>query len=255
MPKNPSQQPSFPPHGLLTRLAFGELPGIVAAQQKDRADLLRAYADIYLEEEIRREALVKDWGAFVRFLRLAAAESGQMLNYAAIAREAGISLPTVKSHYQLLEDMFVGVRVPAYSGSPRKSILSTPKFLIFDLGVRHAAAGLMPSEDIVRADPGRYLEQWVGLELWKRLSYAGNGSLFHQRSKDGAEVDFIVQQDNRLVPIEVKWTEHPSLRDARHLITFLNENPKRAAQGFIVCRCTRALKLDERITALPWFLI
>ncbi|MBI4395527.1 MAG: ATP-binding protein [Elusimicrobia bacterium] len=243
----------FPPDDLLTRLAFGELPGIVSADPQDRADLLKAYADIYLEEEIRREALVKDWGAFVRFLRLAAAESGQITNFAAISREAGLSIPTVKSHYELLEDMFVGLRVPSFSKSPRKNILSTPKFLFFDLGVRHAAAGLAPSKDIVRADPGRYFEQWVGLELWKRLHYSREGSLYYQRTKDGAEIDFIVEHRNRVIPIEVKWTEHPTLRDARHLLPFLKENAKNAPQGFVVCRYPRPLKLAGNVTAIPWF--
>ncbi len=98
---------------MLTRLAYGALPGIVTADQKYRAGLLKAYAFVHLEEEIHREALVMDWGAFVRFLQLTAVESGQMLNYANISQETAISQPTVKSHYQLLKDMFVGLRVPA----------------------------------------------------------------------------------------------------------------------------------------------
>jgi predicted AAA+ superfamily ATPase len=150
-----AKQP-FPGWDLPTRLAYGGLPGIVTAAPQDRQGLLKAYAFVYLEEEIRREALVKDWGAFVRFLQLAAAESGGMINYANISQETGISQPTVKSYYQLLEDMFVGIRVPAYAKSPRKNLLSTPKFLFFDLGVRHAAAGMNPSPDWWRPIPARF---------------------------------------------------------------------------------------------------
>jgi len=238
---------------LETRLAYGALPGIVTAEERDRTDLLKTYAFVHLEEEIRREALVKDWGAFVRFLKLAAAESGRILNYAGISQEAGISQPTVKSYYQLLEDMFIGFPVPAYAKSPRKNILSTPKYLFFDLGVRHAAAGLTPSPEIVKVDPGPVLEQWVGLELWKRLQYLGQGSLYHQRTKDGAEIDFIVEREGVLTPIEVKWTKNPTARDARHLITFLKEKPQESRQGYVICRCPRPLQLHEQVTALPWF--
>ena len=252
-PKGKGPGRPFPEWDLVTRLAYGSLPGIVAADPQDRAGLLKAYAFIYLEEEIRREAFVKNWGGFVRFLQLAAAESGQVLNYANISQEAGISQPTIKVYYQLLEDMFVGLRVPAYAKSPRKSVLSTPKFLFFDLGVRHAAAGLGPSPEVVRANPGPLFEQWVGIELWKRLQYLGEGNLFHQRTKDGAEVDFIIERGNRLTPIEVKWTEHPTLSDARHLLTFLNEKPRQAKHGYIICRCPRPLLLSDKITALPWF--
>lgn len=243
----------FPAADLLTRLTYGELPGVVAAEAADRAELLRAFAFVHLEEEIRREALVKDWGAFVRFMQLAAAESGQMVNFAAISQESGVSQPTVKSYYQLLEDMFVGFRVEAFSRSPRKALLSTPKFLFFDLGVRHAAAGLKATPDVVKVNPGPFFEQWVGIELWKRLQYLGEGKLFHLRTKDGAEVDFIIEQGGTLTPIEVKWTERPTLQDARHLLTFLAEHPKQAKRGCIVCRCSRPAQLHEKVTALPWF--
>ena len=128
------QEKPFPASDLLTRLAYGELPGVVAAPESDRAELLRAFAFVHLEEEIRREALVRDWGAFVRFMQLAAAESGQMVNFAAISQESGVSQPTVKSYYQLLEDMFVGLRIEAFSRSSRKVLLSTPKFFFSILG-------------------------------------------------------------------------------------------------------------------------
>jgi predicted AAA+ superfamily ATPase len=238
---------------LVERLAFGDLPGVVTAEADDRAELLRAYATVYLEEEIRREALVKDWGAFVRFLRLAAAESGQVVNYAAISREAGPSLPTIKSHYQLLEDMFVGFQVPAYTKSPRKNLLSTPKFLFFDLGVRHAAAGLRPSPELVAVDPGAFFEQWVGIELWKRLQYLGEGALHHLRTRDGAEIDYIVEHRGKIIPVEVKWTERPSAADARHVAKLCEEKPRQAPHGYVVCRCSRPLRLTDHVTALPWW--
>jgi predicted AAA+ superfamily ATPase len=247
--------PPFPPTSLVERLTFGELPGIATAHEQDREALLRAYAFVYLEEELRREALIKDWAAFTRFLRLAALESGGIVNHASIASQAAISAPTVKSHYQLLEDMFVGVRVEAFSGSARKHVLSTPRFLLFDLGVRHAAAGLSVSRATVLADPGPVFEQWVGLELWKRLQYRGAGKLTYLRTKAGAEVDWIVEDGKKVVPIEVKWTDAPSSRDARHLRALLAELGPRAPEGYVVCRCERPRRLEDRVTAIPWWMV
>jgi predicted AAA+ superfamily ATPase len=225
----------------------------VDSEEQDRPTLLKSFALVHLEEEIRREALVKDWGAFVRFLQLAASESGQILNYAAIAQETGLSQPTVKSHYQLLQDMFIGFQVPAYSGSKRKNLLSTSKFLFFDLGVRHGAAGLEASPEIVKVNPGVFFEQWVGIELWKRLQYLGGGQLHYLRTRDGMEIDFIIEHAGKLIPVEVKWTEKPSRSDARHLRTFLSEHPKKADQAYLICRCSRPMELCEGVTALPWF--
>ncbi len=245
-------EPRFPATDLIDRLTFGELPGVAIAARGARADLLRAYTLVYLEEELRREALVKNWPAFARFLQLAAAEAGRMINYAGISREAGVSLPTVKTYYQLLEDMFMGFRVTAFSGSPRKSLLSTERFYFFDVGVRNAAAELPLETAAVRANPGPVFEQWVGIELWKRLQYLGRGKLQYLRTKAGAEVDFIIVRGSELTPIEVKWTEHPTIADARHVLTFLREHPRHAPHGYIICRCSVPLALTERVTALPW---
>jgi predicted AAA+ superfamily ATPase len=250
----PLEQP-FPPVELVERLTFGELPGIATAPRARRADLLRAYSFVYLEEELRREALIKDWAAFARFLQLAAAQSGRIINYAGIAREAGVSLPTVKAYYQLVEDMFIGFRVTAFSGSPRKSLLSTERFCFFDVGVRNAAAELPLQAAAVRANPGPLFEQWVGIELWKRLQYLGHGKLHYLRSKAGAEVDYVISRGGRFIPLEVKWTERPTAGDARHLRTFLDEHRGTARHGYVVCRCAAPLAIDDRITALPWWFI
>ncbi len=242
----------FPVWDLESRLAYGSLPGIVTSDVEDRPELLRAYTSFHLEEEIRREALVKDWGAFLRFVQLAASESGQILNYASISQETGISQPTVKSYYQLLEDMHVGFRVLAFSKSSRKNLLSTPKFFLFDMGVRHAAAGIHPSLEAVKVNAGSFFEQWVGIELWKRLQYLGSGRLFYQRTRNGAEIDFIVEYNDRLIPIEVKWSEHPNLQDARHLLNFLKEHPKQAKRAYVICRCVAPMEIHEKVLALPW---
>jgi len=251
-PKGRTPDHPFRSWALDERLAWGALPGIVAAEEKDRADLLQAFAAVHLEEEMRREAMVNDWGAFLRFLRLAAMESGQIVNYSAVAQQTGLSLPTVKNYYQLLEDMYVGVPVSAWSGSQRKNLMSAGKFLLFDLGIRHAAAGLRPAIETVQANPGPLFEQWVGLELWRRLHYLGGGGLHYLRTYAGAEVDFIVEHEGQLIPVEVKWSENPAPGDARHLLTFLDENRKRAKRGFIVCRCRRPMQLHDRVMAIPW---
>jgi len=246
--------PRFPARGLESRLVFGDLPGIALMDDdKDRADILSTYATAYLEEEIRREALVKDWGAFLRFLKFAAGDSGGIVNLAAISRETGIGAQSIKAYYQLLEDMFTGFSLPAFSGSARKSALSSPRFLFFDLGVRNAAAGIPLVEGSVNAAPGPLFEQWVGTQLWRKLSYGASGSLSYFRTTDGAEIDFILEQGGELIPIEVKWSENPSLKDARHLKTFIAEHGGSCKRGYIVSRCPYVLSLDNAITAIPWW--
>ena len=241
----------FPSWDIVDRLAYGSLPGIVVADKEDRPNLLRSYSAIHLEEEIRRETMIRDLSSFARFLAFSAMESGRILNYTSVSNETGVTVMTIKSYYQILEDMFIGFSIPAFTGSTRKYLLSTPKFFFFDLGVRNAAAGLRISGNDVLANPGPLFEQWVGIELWKMLKYSGDGSLYHYRTKDGAEIDYILETGGELIPIEVKWTERPSPGDARHMLKFISEN-KRSKSGIIICRCPRPMKLHEKITALPW---
>jgi predicted AAA+ superfamily ATPase len=239
----------------MDRLVYGDLPGVVLAPARDREALLRSYAYVYLEEELRREALIKDWPTFARFLRLAAFESGGVTNFSRIASGAATTVPTVKNYYQLLEDMFVGFRIEPFTGSTRKQVMGTPRFLFFDTGVRHAAAELAVNADTVRANPGPVFEQWVGVELWKRLQYLGAGRLTYLRTKGGLEVDFIIDRGRRVTPVEVKWTDSPSREDVRHLAAFQAEQGARAPHAYLVCRCPRPMRVAPRITALPWWAI
>ncbi len=255
LPAHPEDEtPLFPAADLHERLAYGDLPGIVLTPEEDRPLLLKSYAQIYLEEEIRRETMIRDWPAFVRFLQLAATHSGQMMNYASVSRQTGVSIAAIKSHYQLLEDIFIGFSISGFTGSDRRTLLSTPRFFFADLGVRHAAAGLTPDRSIVTVDPGSLFEQWVGIELWKRLQYLGTGRLSYLRAKSGMEIDYIVEYDGALIPVEVKWTETPSLSNARHVLSFLREQPS-AKHGYVVCRCPRPQQLSETVTAIPWWMI
>jgi predicted AAA+ superfamily ATPase len=246
---------TFPPTGLIERLSYGELPGIAYAPVESRNSLLKTYSLVYIEEEIRREAHVKNLTAFSRFLQLAAAESGNMLNYAKVAKDAAVSIPTIKSYFQLLEDMFICFRITAFSKSARKNLLSTERMCFFDLGVRHSSAGLKACPETVLANPGPVFEQWVGIELWKRLKYNGEGKLHYLRSSSGTEIDYIIECWDKYVPIEVKWTEYPDRKDARHLEWFMKENSKKVEKAYIICRCKMPMEISENIIAVPYHLL
>ena len=245
--------PVFPRQSLERTLLLGNLPGIRAKSGRIAAATLSAYVENYLEEEIRRETLTRDLGAFAVFLKLAAVESGRQVNLARLSQESGVPASSLKNYYQVLEETFTGFWMRPYARPGRKRLLSTPRFYFFDTGIRNAAAGMPPSRGLLQSEGPGLLEQWVGLELSHRASYLGTGyAVSFWRTTSGAEVDFVWQSPREDVPIEVKWTARPRPADARHVETFLSEYPKQARRGLVVCRCECPEQLTDRVTAIPW---
>ncbi len=242
----------FPARDLAACLVQGSLPGLFHESAASWAETLGSYVDLYVENEIRQENVVADMGAFARFLRLAALESGQVVNFTKLARDVGVVPNTLRNFYQVLEDTHVGLRVRVF-GRSRKRVLQAPRFLLFDLGVRHVLAGLPVDDVLLKLDPGHLFEQWVLAELWYRCQARGRGhALATWTTASGAEVDAIVETPEEAIPVEVKWTDRPTPADARYVETFLDVHPDLARRGYVVCRCPRRQALTQRTTALPW---
>ncbi len=233
-------------------LLYGSLPAIrLEKDLSTREEELESYVDLYLEDEIRAEALVRDIGAFENFLRLAAIESGNTINFEKISQDIGVARSTIHSYYQILEDCLIVERIEPFTTSvTRKRLIKSPKYLLFDLGLRRLAAEehpILPEKYL-----GPLFEQFVGLELirWTRLQ-ENKISLLFWRDASGPEVDWLLRWQNTLIPIEVKWTETPSLRDAKHLSLFLREYPE-AKKGFVVCQVEKPQILEKGIEAISW---
>jgi predicted AAA+ superfamily ATPase len=242
----------FPLRPLEEILIYGNLPGLYSESVASWTKTIVAYTELYVEREIRSENIVNDMGAFLMFLKLAALESGQTVNYSKLAGAIGVSVNTVKNYYQVLEDTYVGLRIPAF-GRSRKKVMTAPRFLIFDLGMRNALAELPMNRSLLQLDAGHLFEQFVMIELFYRCQYHGRGyKLSTWKTPTGAEVDAIVETPTEAIPVEVKWTDSPRNADFRHLETFLALHPDLATHGYLVCRVDRPRKLAERITALPW---
>ncbi len=233
-------------------LLYGSLPQIILEKSKEnREEDLFSYVTTYLEEEIRSEALVRNIGAFSNFLKLAALESGLISNFHKLSQDVGVSNPTINEYYQILVDCLVAERVEALSKShTRKKLIKSPKFLIYDLGVRRIAAG--EGRDFPEKYMGDLFEQWVGLELLRQMrTEPVKCSLLFWRDQSGAEVDFVIEKENQYIPVEVKWTKNPTAQDARHVHTFIEEYSN-CSKGYVVCRVNRAQKLSSSVIALPW---
>ncbi len=233
-------------------LLYGSLPAIVLlTEQRYREIDLASYVTTYLEEEIRSEAVVRNVGQFARFLNLAAAESGSIVNFRKLSQEIGVAHTTITAYYQILEDCLVAERIePLLKTKMRRKLIKSAKYIFFDLGVRRLAA------DEGSKLPIRYMgslfEQWVGLELIRcaRLSEK-RARVYFWRDANGPEVDWVLETEGSYIPIEVKWTNNPTNADIKHLELFSQEYEE-TTTAYVVCQVPRKIKLAHNIYALPW---
>lgn len=209
---------------------------------------LEAYVGDYLHEEIAAEAATRNIPGFSRFLEIAAMGNGEMVQFTNIARECGVSAPTVKSYYQILEDTLLGKFIPAYQKRPKRRIILAPRFYYFDVGV----VGLLTRRGRIEMGSelfGRAFEHFLFMELSAYASYSGlHYSISYWRTASQLEVDFILGEHE--VIIEVKGTSSAQPQHLKGLIAFGEEyKPRRR----ILVSCDRNPRSTVAgVEILPW---
>ena len=194
-------------------LNWGLLPFVVN-EPDDAADILAAYVNTYLKEELQAEGLIRNVPPFVRFLAVAGQLNGQSVNVQNIARDAAVARSTVDTYFAVLADTLVGHLLQAWRPRLKVREAAQPKFYWFDPGVARAAAGLL-REPPDRLWQGAALETLIYHEL--RVYNAVSGKhrpIYYYRTPAGVEVDFVVEVAHRrqespprVVAIEIKRGE------------------------------------------------
>lgn len=231
-------------------LRLGSLPAVVAGTDRDARDLLEGYAETYLREEIQAEALVRNLGGFGRFLDVAAAENGGIVNFSAVGRDASLATRTVQEYYQILEDTLIGFRLESWRSSPRARLVGHPRFYFFDTGVTNALVHRLTGT-LDRGWRGRLFEQWIVLECLRKIEYQRSESrLFYWRTNNGAEVDLLVEVHGRLrLAIEIKAKAQVSGADLSGLRSFAQAHPD--VRRVVVAEVPEAYRLGS-VDILPY---
>lgn len=238
--------PEIPDFSLIKALNSGLIPRHYDSAKPVR--LIQSYVGDYLKEEIVAEALTRNIPAFSRFLEVAALTNGQMLNYTNIARECGITSPTVKEYFQILEDTLIGRQLPAFRKTKKRRLVTSPKFYFFDLSpVIHLSrrGEVVPGSELF----GRAFEHFMWMELVAHSSYS---ELFYPitywRTSSGFEVDFVLGDSE--ISIEVKSTDSANTTHLKGLRRFREEYPVR--RSIMVSLDPKPRKTEDQIEILPW---
>ncbi len=204
---------------LAQALSLGTLPGIWTEEDSETArKTLRSYAGTYLKEEIQAEGLARNLEGFARFLNIAAAASGQFLDFSKLASAAQVPRQSAVRFFEILEDCLLVLRVDAFAKSTARRLVQHPRYYFFDVGVLN---GLLGNFHVSEDRKGSLFEHWVVTQIVhtaQALDVDVRYSTY--RTESGAEVDLILEKDRVLWAIEIKASSHIGSNDLRGLRSF-----------------------------------
>jgi len=238
----------------------------------DWAMFFSSYVKTYLERDVRELAAVQDLDAFRRFMVACAARTGQMLNYANIADDVGKDANTIKNWISILEASGIVYILEPYANSALKRAIKTPKLYFRDTGLAaYLTRWLTPETLATGAMSGEFFETFVISEILKSYSNRGLDYRYfvsYYRGKDKkkikkngeetyeeAEIDFIIEQDGVLYPIEIKQSANASA-DMTSAFQILDKIPERKrGTGAVICMCSMPGSLRENVLQIPYWFI
>lgn len=212
------------------------------------------YVLTYLERDLRELSSVSSLVDFRRVMERLAFSTGSLLNETEVAKDTGVSQPTVHRYINLLEVSHVITRVPGYFKSRTKRIVKRAKLYYLDSGLLSHLMGFYSPKDLKNSKYfGVVFETFVLHHLQVILDLLPiPGRIYHWRTVDGREVDFVIEWRQHLLPVEVKAKESVSYSDFENIQLFMKEYPV-ARAGVVVYAGNDLKTFGSKLIAIPWF--
>jgi predicted AAA+ superfamily ATPase len=234
-------------------LLRGGFPQIRSHPKVDRALWLSSYVQTYLERDVRDLLQVGDLETFGRFLGLVAARSGTLLNMTDLARDVGVSGPTIKTWLSVLEASHLIFLLRPHFRNLGKRLVKSPKLYVLDPGLVTYLTGLHTAAAIMQGPSAGALVETAVVSEWVKL-FRQRGErppLYFYRSSAGDEVDLVIDFDGQSYGLEIKATATPKPEHAAQLAKWLEASGP-GARGALACRVDASMALRSRIRAVPW---
>lgn len=250
----PNRQTQSLFRGLWKALLVGGYPQLTAIPRLDATRWHSNYVETYLERDVRTLRHVGNLMQFQAFIEAVAARSGQLFNLTDVSRDLGIAVRTVKAWLSVLEATFQVFIVRPHFENVGKRLVKMPKVYFTDTGTLCFSAGLKDPDHAARGPlGGAILETAVLGELMKALARGGTRPrVYFWRTNSGEEVDFLVQINGQMVPIEVKKSTTPTPRMGAAIRAFQRDLGQKALHGYVVHPGDLRIPLGDRVTALPF---
>ena len=208
-------------------IKFGTLPEVLNLKNdEEKSRYLSSYIETYLKEEVVAEGLTRNLAAFARFLQVASFSVGSTLNVSEIAREVMMERKVIENYFLILEDLMLGIRIPAFTKRAKREMVVKPKFYFFDTGVYQSLRprNILDSESEVggAALENLFLQNFLATTANEVDKY----EISYFRTVSGSEVDFVVHGKDKLLAIEIKSSHRYSESWLRGLKQFGKDYPE-----------------------------
>lgn len=236
---------------LYERIWRGCFPAIVTDENMDRDLFYSSYVQTYLQRDVKALVNVGNELAFMKFLRGAAARTGQLLNISELGRDAGVTHNTAKKWLSVLEASGLIYLLQPYYSNLTKRLVKTPKLYFLDTALAaYLTQWTSPETLEAGAANGAFFETWAMAEIIKSYWHHGKTApLYFYRDTDQREVDLLIVQNGEISPVEFKKTAMPSKSDIRHFAALKKLNLP-ISHGAVVCLSDSAMPIAQDVTAI-----
>lgn len=240
---------------LLSFILYGGYPKVHNLKTR-QAGLLwfKNYVSTYIERDLRDLAQVGDIDTFQHVYQLIAFYSGNIMNMSTIAGNTGVSVQTIKRYISILRTSFQSAQLSSYHVNQKKQITKSPKLFCFDTGLMNYFLKNTSIENMMNCMQwGAILETHVFTEIYKEIINTVQGALvYYWRTNNGAEVDFVIEYQDKLIPIEVKGGVQIKKQSLLGMKSFIaSQTKKRVPFGIVLYRGDNVIYLDHNIIGIP----
>lgn len=185
-----------------------------------------SYISTYVERDIRDVGELRDISSFIRLFNIIAPRSCSLLNKSNLANDTGISEATINNYLSMLEMIYQISLLQPYSSNVSKRFIKSQKLFMNDSGILCHLLGITDTHELSSSNKkGNICETFIYNELLKHISYSLIlPKIYHYRTNDKKEIDFILEKGDKIIAIEVKASQSIKIDAFKHIIDFQNKS-------------------------------
>lgn len=238
---------------VIKHILDGGYPEILELDGLSKDLWFTSYIATYIERDARDLADIRDLDSFIKFVNVLASRSGTILNKSSLSNDIGIKDITTDNYISIISRIYQATLLKPYFANIGKQFIKSPKVFFNDTGVLCSLLNINSKEQLLNSTySGQIFETYVFCELQKHLSYLQkNAQMFHYRTSDKKEIDFIIGIDNEILAIEVKQSSSVKKDDFKHIIDLQNRYDKKCL-GVVFYNGDMVVEFSDNLVAIPF---